>query len=336
MKAATSRLDRAPATLLLLLAILSIQLGAALAITLFPIYRPLGMLFLRMTIGGALLCLLYRSTVVTALRQAPLGILALGLTMAVQSGTFFEALAHIPLGITVAIEFLGPMSVALIASRRLLDVLCVLLAAIGIALLTPSIGTSLDPVGVIFAFAAGAGWACFILLSRRLGQAVEGGVGLALAMTVAGLLLFPFVGPGAIASVAAHTPTIMAIIGVVLFSAAIPLLFEFLALKTMPTKKYGVLISLEPVVATLVGIVVLSETVGIRAWIAVLLITIASIGVALLHKAETRDEVVQKKLPVDRNHTADNGRSGRPRAHVMAAYRASRAKFNALYKKLAE
>jgi len=155
-------------------------------------------------------------------------------------------------------------------------------------------------------------------------------------MTVAGLLLFPFVGPGAIASVAAHTPTIMAIIGVVLFSAAIPLLFEFLALKTMPTKKYGVLISLEPVVATLVGIVVLSETVGIRAWIAVLLITIASIGVALLHKAETRDEVVQKKLPVDRNHTADNGRSGRPRAHVMAAYRASRAKFNALYKKLAE
>lgn len=265
MQAAISHLDRAPPTLLLLLAILSIQLGAALAMTLFPIYGPLGMLFLRMTIGGALLCMLYRATVMSALRQAPLGILALGLTMAVQSGSFFEALSRIPLGITVAIEFLGPMSVALIASRRLLDVLCVLLAATGIALLTPSIGTSLDPVGVMFAFAAGAGWACFILLCRRLGRVVEGGAGLALAMTIAGLVLFPLVGPAAIAGVAAHSATIVAIIGVVLFSAAIPLLFEFLALKTMPTKKYGVLVSLEPVVATLVGMAVLAETVGLKA-----------------------------------------------------------------------
>lgn len=294
MQAAISHLDRAPPTLLLLLAILSIQLGAALAMTLFPIYGPLGMLFLRMTIGGALLCMLYRSTVMSALRQAPLGILALGLTMAVQSGSFFEALSRIPLGITVAIEFLGPMSVALIASRRLLDVLCVLLAATGIALLTPSIGTSLDPVGVMFAFAAGAGWACFILLCRRLGRVVEGGAGLALAMTIAGLVLFPLVGPGAIAGVAAHSATIVAIIGVVLFSAAIPLLFEFLALKTMPTKKYGVLVSLEPVVATLVGMAVLAETVGLKAWIAVLLITLASIGVALLGRAKASAEAAQK------------------------------------------
>ena len=294
MQAAISHLDRAPPTLLLLLAILSIQLGAALAMTLFPVYGPLGMLFLRMTIGGALLCTLYRATVMSALRQAPLGILALGMTMAVQSGSFFEALSRIPLGITVAIEFLGPMSVALIASRRLLDVLCVLLAATGIALLTPSIGTSLDPVGVMFAFAAGAGWACFILLCRRLGRVVEGGAGLALAMTIAGLVLFPWVGPGAIAGVAAHSATIVAIIGVVLFSAAIPLLFEFLALKTMPTKKYGVLVSLEPVVATLVGMAVLAETVGLKAWIAVVLITLASIGVALLGRAKASAEAAQK------------------------------------------
>lgn len=293
MKAATSRLDRAPATLLLLLAILSIQLGSALAITLFPIYGPLGMLFLRMTIGGLLLCALYRSTVFPTLRQAPLGIAALGLTMAVQSGTFFEALSRIPLGITVAIEFFGPLSVALLSSRRWLDVLCVLLAAGGIALLTPALGTSLDPVGVIYAGAAGAGWACFILLCRRLGRAVEGGAGLALAMTIAGLLLSPFVGAGAIGQVAAHRATILAILGVVLFSAAIPLLFEFLALRTMPAKKYGVLVSLEPVVATLVGIALLSETVGVRAWVAVLLITVASIGVALLHKAEVRAEPAQ-------------------------------------------
>lgn len=294
MKAAASRLDRAPATPLLLLAILSIQLGAALAMTLFPIYGPLGMLFLRMTIDGLLLCGLYRSMLGPALRQAPLGIIILGLTMAVQSGTFFEALSRIPLGITVAIEFLGPLGVALITSRRLLDVVCVLLAAAGIALLTPSIGTSLDPVGVAYALAAGAGWACFILLCRRLGKVVEGGAGLALAMTIAGLVLFPFVGIGAIADVAAHPETIIAIIGVVLFSATIPLLFEFLALRTMPAKKYGVLVSLEPVVATLVGMIVLAETVGLKAWIAVVLITLASIGVALLHKAEASAAIAQK------------------------------------------
>jgi len=158
----------------------------------------------------------------------------------------------------------------------------------------PSIGTSLDPVGVAYALAAGAGWACFILLCRRLGKVVEGGAGLALAMTIAGLVLFPFVGIGAIADVAAHPETIIAIIGVVLFSATIPLLFEFLALRTMPAKKYGVLVSLEPVVATLVGMIVLAETVGLKAWIAVVLITLASIGVALLHKAEASAAIAQK------------------------------------------
>jgi inner membrane transporter RhtA len=168
--------------MLLLLAIVSIQLGSALAITLFPVYGPLGMLFLRQALGGVSLCLLYWAGLAGALRQAPFGILLLGLAMSVQSATFYEALARIPLGIAVSIEFLGPLAVALLTSRRLVDMLCVLLAAGGILLLTPAIGANLDPVGVAFAFAAGAGWACFILVSRRLGQLVEGGVGLAMAM----------------------------------------------------------------------------------------------------------------------------------------------------------
>jgi inner membrane transporter RhtA len=288
-----SRLDHASPTLLLLLAVLSIQIGSALAILLFPVYGPLGMLFLRMTIGGLLLCTLYRSSLRAAFRQAPVGILGLGLIMAAQSGSFFEALARIPLGVTVAIEFIGPLSVALIASRRLLDLLCVLLAGAGIALLTPSIGSSLDPVGVMLAFGAAAGWACFILLSRRLGQVVEGGAGLALAMAIAGLVLFPIAGVGAIGNVVAHPGMIPAVMGVVLFAAAIPLLFEFLALRTMPAKRYGVLISLEPVVATFVGMALLAETIGLRTWIAILLITLASIGVAFLQKAEASATVAQ-------------------------------------------
>lgn len=274
-------LDRMPPAVLVVLAVVSIQLGSALAITLFPLYGPLGVLSLRMALGGICLCALYRGALAAALRQAPLGILVLGLAITAQSAMYYEALNRIPLGITVSIEFLGPLGVALATSRRAVDVLCVLLAAAGIALLAPGIGTSLDPLGVAFAFGAAVGWACFILLSRRLGRTVEGGVGLALAMAVSGLVLFPVAGIQATAILFANPGTLVAIAGVALFSAAIPLLFEFLALRSMPARNYGVLVSLEPVVATVVGIVVLAETIDLRAWIAIVLISLASIGVAL-------------------------------------------------------
>lgn len=280
------RLERVPPTLLLLLAIVSIQFGSALAITLFPVYGPLGMLFLRQAIGGAMLCILYRAALVRAFRQAPLGIVLLGLTMSVQSGVHYESLARIPLGIAVSIEFLGPLGLALATSRRLVDVACVLLAGAGILLLTPAIGTSLDPVGVLFALAAAAGWAVFILVSRRVGRALEGGVGMALAMAVSGLLLFPVTGLQAFADVAANAATVVAVAGVALFSAALPLLFEFLALRKMPARKYGVLVSIEPVLATLVGAALLADAIDLRAWIAIILISLASVGVALLSKPE--------------------------------------------------
>jgi inner membrane transporter RhtA len=281
LKATLLRLERVPPTLLLLLAIVSIQLGSALAITLFPVYGPLGTLFLRQAIGGVALCLLYGTMLAAAFRQAPLGIVLLGLTMTVQSGVHYEALSRIPLGIAVSIEFLGPLGVALATSRRLVDVLCVLLAAAGILLLTPAIGTSLDPVGVLFALGAAAGWACFIIVSRRVGRALEGGVGMALAMAVSGLLLLPVTGLQAVADVAANAATLVAVAGVALFSAALPLLFEFLALRSMPARKYGVLVSIEPVVATLVGAALLADAIDLRAWIAIVLISLASVGVAL-------------------------------------------------------
>jgi len=284
LRAILLRLERVPPTLLLLLSILSIQLGSALAITLFPLYGPLGILFLRQAIGGVVLCVLYRAALARAFRQAPLGIAVLGLTMTVQSGVHYEALSRIPLGIAVSIEFLGPLGVALVTSRRLVDVLCVLLAAAGILLLTPAVGTSLDPVGVLLALGAAAGWACFILVSRRVGRSLEGGVGLAMAMAVSGLLLFPVAGVEAATAVAANPATFVAVAGVALFSAAIPLLFEFLALRTMPARKYGVLVSIEPVVATVVGAALLADRIDLRAWIAIVLISLASVGVALLSK----------------------------------------------------
>ena len=286
LRATLRRLERIPPTPLLLLSILSIQFGSALAITLFPIYGPLGMLFLRQTIGGIALCILYRAALAPAFRQAPLGVVLLGLTMSVQSGVHYEALSRIPLGIAVSIEFLGPLALALVTSRRPVDVLCVLLAAAGILLLTPAIGESLDPVGVLFALSAAAGWACFILVSRRLGRALEGGAGLALAMAVSGLLLLPVAGLQAASDVVAHPATLGAVAGVALLSAAIPLLFEFLALRSMPARQYGVLVAVEPVVATVVGAALLADVIDLRAWIAIVLITLASVGVALLSKPD--------------------------------------------------
>lgn len=272
--------DRVPPTALLLSSIVSIQIGSAVAITLFPIYGPLGMLFLRMAIGGALLCVICRSQLAMAVRRAPLGILLLGLAMALQSSAFYEALSRIPLGITVSIEFLGPLGVALATSRRLADVLCILLAGAGIMLLAPSIGAGLDPIGVGFAVAAAAGWAAFILASRRLGRTVEGGVGMALAMSVSGLLLFPVAGISAVTALSEHPVTLLAVAAVALFSAAIPLLFEFVALRTMPARRYGILVSLEPVLATLVGMAILAEAIDVRSWIAIVMISAASVAEA--------------------------------------------------------
>lgn len=257
-------------------------MGSALAIGLFDDFGTLGVLFLRMSLGALLLCVVYRAALGPALRQAPLPTLLLGLVMAGQSAAFYEALLRIPLGIAVAIEFVGPLAVALFGLRRPADLACVALAGVGIFLLTPQIGSDLDPAGIGFALAAAFGWAAFILGGRWLGQKLEGGVGLAVAMAIASLVLLPISGFQAIARLAEAPGHLPAVMGVAIFASAIPLLFEYLALKRMKPKTYGILISTEPVVASLIGIALLSETIGLQGWVAVGLITLASAAAALL------------------------------------------------------
>jgi len=123
-------------------------------------------------------------------------------------------------------------------------------------------------------------------VSRRLGRALEGGAGLALAMAVSGLLLLPVAGLQAASDVVAHPATLGAVAAVALLSAAIPLLFEFLALRSMPARQYGVLVAIEPVVATVVGATLLADLIDLRAWIAIVLISLASVGVALFSKPD--------------------------------------------------
>jgi inner membrane transporter RhtA len=277
MNPVIQRLERMPPTLLVLLAVISINLGSALAISLFPLYGTAGMLFLRMALGGLILMLAYRRYLIPALRCSPGVILLLGITITLQSGAFYEALARIPLGIAVAIEFLGPLAVALATSRRLIDAACVVLAFGGILLLTPDLGAQLDPLGVLFAVGAGTGWAGVILISRHLGKPLEGGVGAALGMGVCGLLLLPFAGFAAMRTLIANPSTSLWVSGIALFSAAIPYLFEDLALKTMPTRQFGVLVALEPVVAAIVGALALAQWLELNTWIAVALISAASL-----------------------------------------------------------
>jgi len=283
------RLERMPATLLVVLAVVSINLGSALAISLFPVYGTSGMLFLRMALGAAILMLAYRRRLLPAIRRSPGVILLLGITITLQSGAFYESLARIPLGIAVTIEFLGPLAVALATSRRLVDAGCVVLAAVGILLLAPEIGENLDLVGVLFACGAGVGWAGVILISRHLGKNLEGGVGAALGMAVCALLLFPFAGLSAIGQLVEHSSTILLVVGIALFSAAIPYLFEYLALKTMAPQKFGILVALEPVVAAIVGAIALTQWLDLNTWAAVIFISSASLLTSWAKISAARD-----------------------------------------------
>ncbi|MDG2483307.1 MAG: EamA family transporter [Alphaproteobacteria bacterium] len=280
-------LERIPGPVLLFLAILSLQAGSAIAITIFPVFGPIGTMFLRMAFGALILIVIYRSDLVAALRQSPLAVLILGAIMTLQSAAFYEALDRIPLGIAVAIEFVGPLAVALVASHKPLDILFVLLTAGGIVLLTPLVSSDLDPVGLLWASVAGVGWASFVIVAKRLGRKLEGGVGLALAMSASAVLLFPFVGVQTLSILVGDVALLLPVFAVALLSGAMAFLFEFLTLKTMDMTSFGILVSIEPGIATLIGVVTLSESVDAYGWLAVGLITAASIGATLTRKPDS-------------------------------------------------
>ncbi len=272
-----------PPTALAILAMLSVQLGAALATQLFPALGPGGVVFLRMAFGAAALLLIWRPRG-RALRTygwATYGKVALfGLTTAAMSLLYYEAIARIPLGIAVTVEFVGPLGVAVVGSRRWLDLLWVALAAAGIILISPwspLAGAHIDPLGVLFALLAAVFWAGYILMSARVGQAIPGGAGLALALVVATIVLAPV---GVVsAGWALLDPRLLALgLVMALLSSAIPFSLELVALRSLPTRVFGVLMSMEPAVASLVGFVALRETLALRSLIAIALVTLASVG----------------------------------------------------------
>jgi inner membrane transporter RhtA len=193
----------------------------------------------------------------------------------------YEAMDRIPLGVAVTFEFIGPLGLAVALSRRPLDLLWVALAAVGILGLADYSGGSLDPLGVAFALAAGALWAAYIVLSQRTGALFPGGSGLAIAMVAGAVLVAPF-GIADAGGELLQPELLGAILAVALASSVLPYSLELEALRTLPKRVFGVLMSLEPAVAALAGFIVLGQDLAIRDWIAIGFVVIASAGASTL------------------------------------------------------
>jgi inner membrane transporter RhtA len=258
-----------------MLGIVSVQLGSAVAKQLFEEVGSLGTVALRLFFAAAVLTLLWRPSLVLD-RRVWTVVLGYGVTLGAMNLCFYAALARLPLGIAVTIEFLGPLAVALAGSRRWLDAFWAVLAAVGVVLLMEG-GGDLDLVGVLFALAAGACWGLYILVGAALGRHTTEGNGLALGMVVAACVAVPF--GVADAGAALIQPWVLfAGLGVALLSSVIPYTLDLEALRKIPPRVFGILMSLEPAMAALIGLIVLQESLLWSQWIAVLCVVAASAG----------------------------------------------------------
>ena len=277
-------LARAPSAGLMVGAIASVQFGSAIATTLFARVGPGGAVLLRLLSASIVLVALWRPPVRGRTRRELMLVIAFGLVLAGMNLAFYTALHRIPLGIAVSIEFLGPLAVAVGGSRRPVDLVWVVLAAVGIVALTHGGTRHLSGVGVAFALAAGCLWAAYILLNARVGQAFEGGSGLALAMCVAAVAALP----AGVIDGGAHLlePRSLALgTAVGMLSSAIPYSFELEALRRIAVHVFGVLMSLEPAMAALAGLIVLGQGLSARELVGIALVVAASAGASLRSRA---------------------------------------------------
>jgi len=276
----TSSRERPVAVGLVLAAAGSLQVGAAFAITLFDELGPGGAAFLRLAFAAAVLWALWRPRIPSRPPDLRVAI-AFGVALGLMNWSIYEAIDRIPLGVAVTIEFAGPLLVAVIGSRRPLDAAWVALAAIGILLLADPGGGSADGLGVLFSLTAAGCWIAYIHLSKRAGAAFAGGNGLALAMVVGALVVLP---AGLIQGEAAllEPDLLGSALIVALASSVLPYSLELEALRRLPAAVFGVLMSLQPAVAALAGLVVLGQELGARELAAIAMVVVASAGAAAL------------------------------------------------------
>lgn len=281
-----SLFEATPAPAQVLLAVVSIQLGAAVAIDLFSAIGPSGAVFCRLAISALLLILLVRPKMASLIRPHYKLLLTYGATLCAMNWFFFEAIARIPLGLAVTIEFMGPLAVGVLTSRRWLDLLWTAIAVSGLLILAPDIGDNIDRDGVLYAVVAGIGWGGFVILSKRVNTALPGNSGLAIGMMLASVFILPFAAENV-------TPVFFDIglagnvMLLAVLSTTIPFYLEFSALKKLSPQTYGILITMEPAVAATVGAFLLGDVLGVGGVIAIACVTVAAIGATLTQKRAT-------------------------------------------------
>jgi inner membrane transporter RhtA len=260
LDAPTSRgTTRVPAPVLVLLAVLSVQFGGALAATLVPAIGAAGSVTLRLLIGTVILVLVARPRLRGHDRSAWMTVVLFGLALGAMNWSFYASLGRLPIGVAVTIEFIGPLLLTVALSRRVVDVLAVLCAAGGVLLISQALTVpfaDLDLLGLGLAAVAGACWAAYIVLSKRTGAAFSQLGGLALALVVASAVVTPF---GLLSAPQWTGEVLLKGLGIAVLSSVLPYSLELLALRRLSSRVFGVLLSLEPAMAALAGLLVLHQ-----------------------------------------------------------------------------
>ena len=270
----------------LVVAMVSIQYGATLAERLFPAVGAQGTTALRLSVAAVMLGVALRPWR-TRVRRSDLGVLlGYGACLGAMNLCFYMALRTIPLGIAVAVEFSGPLVVAVLSSRRAVDFAWIGLAVVGLALLSPGVHSAhhLDLVGVGFVAAAGALWGLYIVFGQRVGQTL-GGRASAYGTVVAALVVLP-VGVAHAGMGLLRPEILMGAIGVGLFSSALPYSLEMVALTRMPARVYSTMTSVEPAIGAVMGLVLLHQALGAGQWVGIGVAVVAAVGAALTGRKE--------------------------------------------------
>ncbi|MBF9220493.1 EamA family transporter [Hymenobacter ruricola] len=269
-----------PAVPAVLLSIVSVQGGAAIAKGLFPVLGAAGTASVRIGLSALVLLAVVRPRLGLLRAAQWRAVVPYGLALGAMNFLFYGALARIPLGLAVTLEFVGPLGLALAGSRRWVDGVWVVLAAAGIALIAPWRSTGVDVLGLGLALAAGACWAVYIVLGRRTAALLPGAPAVAVGMLFAALPVLPFgVAGGGLLALTPHLLLLGA--GLAVFSSVLPFTLEMQALRTLPTRTFSILMSLEPVAAAVSGWLLLGERLTPGQWLAVLFIVVASAGATL-------------------------------------------------------
>lgn len=266
------------ATLSVIGSMASITCGASLAKGVFSTLGPLGTTSFRLGLAAILLCLVVRPWN-ASISKAQFKIMALyGVCLAAMNLFFYLSISKIPLAVAIAIEFLGPLTIALISSRKKSDIIWVLLAGLGIYLLIPATAGEMLPIdGVIYALVAAVMWALYIIVGKRAGNAGSSGVVASVGMLVGAVAVLPFGGTAAVTIF--HQPKLLwSVFAIALLSSAIPYVLEMRALKILPARTFGVLLSLEPAIGAVFGYLILSEVLKSSQLGAIGCIIVASIG----------------------------------------------------------